>query len=146
MDLFRGKHERGFSSFCHCLSAKTAEGLDYPSKFSLRLQLYSVTMHEYYFLVLTSLSRGLNQPPVDLRNQRPMSQDSLSYEQQKSSFVENYALRNMLELSSKLGEYMYELLASSSFFFLHFCLFYCWTVPLFFFFFFFYSSICFICL
>ena len=26
--------------FCHYLSAKTAEGLDYPSKFSLRLQLY----------------------------------------------------------------------------------------------------------
>ena len=69
-----------------------------------------------------------------------MSLDSLSYydEQQKSSFVENYALRNMLELSSKLGEYMYELLACSSFFFffLHLCLFYCWPVPLFFFFFF----------
>ena len=46
-----------------------------------------------------------------------MSLDSLSYEQQKSSFVENYALRNMLELSSKLGEYMYELLAWSYFFF-----------------------------
>ena len=56
-----------------------------------------------------------------------MSLDSLSYydEQQKSSFVENYALdlRNMLELSSKLGEYMYELLAGSSFFSLFFFLF-----------------------
>ena len=72
-----------------------------------------------------------------------MSLDSLSYydEQQKSSFVENYALRNMLELSSKLGEYMYELLACSSFFFsfytsvcfivfLFFLLFYLFYLPM----------------
>ena len=67
-----------------------------------------------------------------------MSLDSLSYydEQQKSSFVENYALRNMLELSSKLGEYMYELLACSSFFF-SFYTSVCFIVGLFLFFFFF---------
>ena len=72
-----------------------------------------------------------------------MSLGSLSYEQQKSSFVENYALRNMLELSSKLGEYMYELLACSYFFFtlLFVLLLACSS-----FYFIFYSSICFICL
>ena len=67
-----------------------------------------------------------------------MSLDSLSYydEQQKSSFVENYALRNMLELSSKLGNTCMNCwpVPLSFFFFLHFCLFYCWPVPLFFFF------------
>ena len=46
----------------------------------------------------------------------------LTFKQQKSSFVENNALRNLLELSSKLGEY--ELSACGSFFFLQFFLFF----------------------
>ena len=76
-----------------------------------------------------------------------MSLDSLSYEQQKSSFVENYALRNMLELSSKLREYMYELLACSSLFYFLFFLFYtsvCFIVGLFLFFFFLFLTLLFV--
>ena len=97
MDLLRRKHERGFSSFCHYVSAKTAEGLDYPSKFSrsvfnctqslhARSRVLQVVSGLDVWSCLDVLSRGLYQPPVDLRNQRPMSLDSLSYKQQKSSF------------------------------------------------------------